>query len=157
MFTLSPQDCGEPRSESNTCRQRSKEDPQLSINYGACSSGYKDFTTCMQGTVPLEPWYTEPLWPRPWAVWGPGRSRGCSTWWGGGRSGSTGSLEITSKLVNIFNNWSTISGTWVTPWSAWPWRLMGWSSISLRLLSKHCKVRCYLSFHGRASGLVVMV
>ena len=31
---LSFKDCGEPRSESNTCRQRSNEDPQLSLNYG---------------------------------------------------------------------------------------------------------------------------
>ena len=61
IFTLYLQDCGEPRSESNTCRQRSKEDPQLSINYGACSSRYKDFTTCIHATVPLEPWSTEPL------------------------------------------------------------------------------------------------
>ena len=31
--------CGEPRSETNSCRQRLQADPQLSFNFGSCPTG----------------------------------------------------------------------------------------------------------------------
>ena len=31
--------CGEPRSEINSCRQRDEEDPQITINLGKCPTG----------------------------------------------------------------------------------------------------------------------
>ena len=33
------EDCGEPRSEINSCHQRDRDDPQITINLGKCPSG----------------------------------------------------------------------------------------------------------------------